>query len=1220
MKPLRILLALFLLFAGLPSFAQAVGPIGNTQAAGTFYATAYSKWVLYTTTNTPAGASNLTISASYTSLNSSEATLYGPFEKQPFEPLLIDSGANQETITPSSTSGCGFNAPYGACTIASAVVFSFSHGENARIVSGTYGLQDAINAATSIGGGVVVVDQAWQNIGGNTSLITNAKGNTSVSILDNRAAAGGTPTNYVWNGSQYFPAAVATGTVTVNQGNPGCLAAYSATTNIVGDCGFLTDFIGDLTITKSIVVQGTGTPYIMMGQGAVPPLPAANQSGFYMSSKGGMMDCQTTSGADCLRGFNDVRNFGVDCTGVVDSTAAIQSMINSNPDFSKFYFPMNCQALVSTSGGSPVAITIQSRNGLEFWFEGREANGCDIGGSGGAARIIDKSPYVAGSKIFYINQSQRLLFHNMTIESDGSVDVPLDVDQTTNPPISTQNLYENICITNKTNTRNSAFRGIRFSNVGVSNNEMQWVKNASIVCASVTPTSATSNGDAIVYGGNNANQKDEVVDGLAPINCSIGVAASYGSDYTITNLLDSSSWTNFADGTFNSLLSGSRFENANNQITITNALGVKTYIHNDFAVNTPFNIVNCNITLNNGGCSNLTMIGNESDNANDWFNVGQGNNFQGQNSSLFAACNRNLVYVPLDFQLGMFAIPCAASSWYGGRTVLNTFGMWMTPPISPLSIPQNFQSPPLTFESESGSGPLLNPFTLQLVPNGSYGAATNQTFEMVPANPTNGVTHWLAFTGNQSGATMAQIQPGSATGIVQQVGANNGATWTYVICAHGNMGVVCGSPVSTTQGATTLTSSNYNDLQIDSAPGATYYDIYRTVSGGTPSSLGKIGTVAAVAPSQWWTAWAANNIPFLDQGAAGDSTTAPTTNTTGMFAGTEISTPTTFPPANQEWGYYKASVGFCSVDHSGTEHCPGGGGGGSGVGYNGVNSQTASYTAVAGDSGKLVIMNCSSACTFTLFGSPTATYNVSVISIGSTLATVSLNSKNFNGASSVPVLNSFVSQWFGSDGTNYFGPAPLSAGSNVTFTPGSNGLVIASNQTVLSNGTTATTQAANDNSTKVATDQYVDTGTNHTLCSSGAAAAITGNGSPQAIYTCNISAAQFAVGHTFRVQISFIHGTGTTSVSYTWKLGGTTFVAQASNNANLATAEITCTVLATNSEQCIMTPFIFSGGFIGGPQVPTATETTGSSSSLTLQFSVGATDIVTPKAEIGVFF
>lgn len=132
--------------------------------------------------------------------------------------------------------------------------------------------------------------------------------------------------------------------------------------------------------------------------------------------------------------------------------------------------------------------------------------------------------------------------------------------------------------------------------------------------------------------------------------------------------------------------------------------------------------------------------------------------------------------------------------------------------------------------------------------------------------------------------------------------------------------------------------------------------------------------------------------------------------------------------------------------------------------YGGVNTYTSAHTIGTGDIGKLVVMNCSATCALTFEGSPTSTDWFGVMSIGSTLATVSLNSKNFNGSASVPVLNKFRDLRVASDGSNFFGDAPLVAGTNVTFTPASNGMTItasASGSTAFSalTGSTNTTAA-----------------------------------------------------------------------------------------------------------------------------------------------------------------
>jgi hypothetical protein len=108
-------------------------------------------------------------------------------------------------------------------------------------------------------------------------------------------------------------------------------------------------------------------------------------------------------------------------------------------------------------------------------------------------------------------------------------------------------------------------------------------------------------------------------------------------------------------------------------------------------------------------------------------------------------------------------------------------------------------------------------------------------------------------------------------------------------------------------------------------------------------------------------------------------------------------------------------------------------------------AKTGNYTITATDFANLThfVFNCSSACAATLPSTaPTSGGRVWIESIGSTLATVSLNGLNFNGASSVPVLNKFRPLYIVSDGSNYFGDAPLVASTNVTLTPASNGLSI----------------------------------------------------------------------------------------------------------------------------------------------------------------------------------
>lgn len=111
--------------------------------------------------------------------------------------------------------------------------------------------------------------------------------------------------------------------------------------------------------------------------------------------------------------------------------------------------------------------------------------------------------------------------------------------------------------------------------------------------------------------------------------------------------------------------------------------------------------------------------------------------------------------------------------------------------------------------------------------------------------------------------------------------------------------------------------------------------------------------------------------------------------------------------------------------------------------YGGVNTFTTSHTVASTDIGKLIVMNCASACTLTFSATPASTDWFGAMTIGSTVATISLNTKNFNGAASVPALNSFRDLRVWSDGTNYFGDAPIVQGANIVLTPASNGFTIA---------------------------------------------------------------------------------------------------------------------------------------------------------------------------------
>jgi hypothetical protein len=202
MKRFTLLFASILILAGLAVGQscplQPHGPARFSRVGGIYYAAQYACWQGKIATG---GGSATTGSNVYTLVSGTIVTSDGrrivPYSIT--APLLIGSGANQETVTPSAVSGCALNAPLNSCKIT--VSTSNAHGDGDIIQSGTVGLQEAIEDASGDGGGTVVTDQYWVSLGGTSALITTtAIAKTNVFVYDLRttpAFYGKSSTSYV---------------------------------------------------------------------------------------------------------------------------------------------------------------------------------------------------------------------------------------------------------------------------------------------------------------------------------------------------------------------------------------------------------------------------------------------------------------------------------------------------------------------------------------------------------------------------------------------------------------------------------------------------------------------------------------------------------------------------------------------------------------------------------------------------------------------------------------------------------------------------------------------------------------------------------------------------------------------------------------------------------------------------------------------------------------
>lgn len=95
-------------------------------------------------------------------------------------PLFVGDGATeQETLTPSAVTFRNGSYLFNA-------TFTKAHPQGASVVSGSYGLQEAINYVALNGGGSVVVDSLWK---GTNAILNAASVPSTVSIIDQRTNA-----------------------------------------------------------------------------------------------------------------------------------------------------------------------------------------------------------------------------------------------------------------------------------------------------------------------------------------------------------------------------------------------------------------------------------------------------------------------------------------------------------------------------------------------------------------------------------------------------------------------------------------------------------------------------------------------------------------------------------------------------------------------------------------------------------------------------------------------------------------------------------------------------------------------------------------------------------------------------------------------------------------------------------------------------------------------
>jgi hypothetical protein len=133
----------------------------------------------------PSATGTATLTVAYGNIALKDGTVISPLSTT--APITIGTGANQETVTPSAVS-CSTPQVYQSCSFTAS--FTYQHGTGDPVASASFGLQEATNYASSIGGGQVVVDSKWVAQGGTQAIMLAVTLPGGVGLVDNRLGDG----------------------------------------------------------------------------------------------------------------------------------------------------------------------------------------------------------------------------------------------------------------------------------------------------------------------------------------------------------------------------------------------------------------------------------------------------------------------------------------------------------------------------------------------------------------------------------------------------------------------------------------------------------------------------------------------------------------------------------------------------------------------------------------------------------------------------------------------------------------------------------------------------------------------------------------------------------------------------------------------------------------------------------------------------------------------
>jgi hypothetical protein len=538
----------------------------------------------------------------------------------------------------------------------------------------------------------------------------------------------------------------------------------------------------------------------------------------------------------------DAREYGVDCSGVVDSSEALNA-ITGNPPATNNRLSGHTLMFPPQDNGIPCKVNLATT-----WFIKNQSafiiDGLTRAGQNGT---INTAPYffwtgAVGGTLIDMEYVDGFEVRGLAIHGQNGANIGINVDKVGPGGIvnTTDGFFHNLNIT--TSDINPKWTAMAWSLISTQNVENMRLEKSSIGCGGFVGTG--------LHIGNSQNAKQELIFDNSFFNCGNAIWKQNGS---MTVELNEFSHNSPCTGT-------------DSNADIRDDANTDTDIIRANLDENGSQFLNCNGDVF-GACniSNTVLI--ESNNSapvgcqnpsHYWINAGLQGIWTINNNTFDALAGFNKI-------IGTGHSGNATINTRGNRYPNETFDKWWTQNTDGLSddvgvvlgnrlfAPKaqtgiypalgNAPSPMFVFRGYlRGSTIAPDDYALQSIP--TFASNTGSTFLIKHQQGDTG-TAMFAFDGSYPGLTVAQIPtPGEPN--VTAIGTTGSTSYTYSVVAYYGYSYTPGSPTEVVaKGNAALSSSNYNRISWSPVIGATKYCVWLTATSGA-ANLGKIGCTSAI--------------------------------------------------------------------------------------------------------------------------------------------------------------------------------------------------------------------------------------------------------------------------------------------------------------------------------------------------------------------------------------